>query len=245
MGPPGPAGPQGSGGGGTVALPGTIPDLTFWWESDNILGASGALIARLQERTPWITGVAAAATSNFLSLDSTQLNSLNVLKAPSNTNYTLPNPLPLAKAGTGGCTFFAVFKPGSSGSSQALIGGASGSCAFYLMVSPTLAISLVKSGTAVIGTSSTTWSVGTWYQANATYNASTGAYAFRQGRASAGSGTGTTGAGSGNTNSLGSDFGGANTLNAASIAALIVYDRVLSGTEITSVENYLNAKWGV
>jgi len=29
------------------------------------------------------------------------------------------------------------------------------------------------------------------------------------------------------------------------LAAVIVYNRVLTTTEITNVENYLNAKWGV
>jgi hypothetical protein len=88
---------------------------------------------------------------------------------------------------------------------------------------------------------------GTWFQANVTYTQSSGAFAFRQGRAAANSGTGSTGAGPAVTSILGDDNtgGGAAKLNATSLAAVIVYNRVLSPTEITTVEGYLHTKWGV
>jgi hypothetical protein len=230
-------------GGASVALPGTIPDLTLWIETDNILGAGNANITRIQERTPWITGLAASNLSGAVFIDPTQLNSLNVLKWPaalSSGNY----PLTAGVLFNLGCTIFVVARGNVTTTDQAILGTSSAGIALYLR-STTAKLALVKGGTAVIGQSTATWSAGTAFQANVTYNQSTGAYAFRQGRATAGSGTGATGAGlTVGTANLGAD-GGTAFLNSAALAAVIVYNRVLSGAEITSVENYLFAKWGV
>ena len=234
-----------NGSGGSTAVPGTIPDLTLWWESDDILGGSGAIITRLRERTPWITGIAAANSAGTVAIDSSQLNSLNVLKWLAGTSggqYTLPSSLPdLANA-----TIFIVCKGNTATGLQAILGGAgTGALSLYLVGSSGVAkIALAKTNTVVLTSSTATWTPGTWFQANATYVSSTGAYAYRQARAAAGSGTSTTGAGANPTTVIGQD-GGASNLNAASLAAIIIYNRVLSGTEITNVENYLNAKWGV
>lgn len=236
-GPPGATGPAGTG--TAIALPGTIPDLALWWESDDILGASTAVITRLRERTPWVTGIAASNGSGTVAISATQLNSLNVLKWPAATaggQYTLPTPFSLAI----GATFFIVANGSTSAGAQTIIGGTSGIALYLGNLSAKIA--LVKSGVAVIGTSTATWVAGTAFQANATYDPGTGNFAFRQAQAAAGSGTGTTGAGS--PAYFGADSG-TNYLNAASLAALIIYNRVLSGTEIANVENYLNAKWGV
>jgi len=120
--------------------------------------------------------------------------------------------------------------------------------ALYLVgTSGTAKLTLVSTSSAILGTATNAWTVGTAFQANATYNATTGAFAFRQGRAANGSGTGATGAGGVNpTTFIGADINvSSQLLNAASIAELIIYNRVLTSTEITNVENYLNAKWGV
>lgn len=237
-------------------LPGTIPDLTLWWESDNILGAAGAVITRLQERTPWITGVAAATAPVSVSanitpnaISSITINSLPTVKIVSAAGgvqggYLINNLFALA----GGATFFVVMNPNNSTSGQAIVGGTGNGLAFYLngtAGSPKL--SLVKTSAAIIGTATPSWTAGTAFQANATYVTATGAFAFRQSRAAAGSGTGTTGAGSVNNTSFlfaDSAIGTANPVN-SSIAAVIIYNRVLTLTEITNVENYLFAKWGV
>ncbi len=229
----------GAGGG---AVPGTIPDLTLWIETDNILGAAGGIISRLQEKTPWIGGVAAALAVGTVAIDSSQLNSLNVLKWPAASGgglYVLQPGLTLV----GGATFFIVAKGSTGAGSQSIIGGTTSNTALYL-ANGSANILLVDGGTAVIGTSSAAWTAGTWFQANVTYNASTGAYAFRQARTAANSGTGATGSGTGASSEIGGD-GGTAFLNAASIAAIIVYNRVLTGPEITVIENYLFAKWGV
>lgn len=248
-GPPGPAGAQGPAGAGvTTAVPGTIADLLLWWESDDILGSSSYGVSRMRERTPWIGGWCGTSPTGSTPpnlIDSTKINSLNVLKWTANSttgDMTLPQPIFPAAGGNNGATYFVVIKPGNVAANQAILGGTGAGLAFYLG-GATNACALVKTNSAVIGTCTSTWTVGTAFQVNATYNASTGAWAFRQGRAAAGSGTGATAA-TGQVSTFGADLG-ANRLNAASLAAVIVYNRVLTAGEITSVENYLNTKWGV
>lgn len=246
-----------SNGGSAVPVPATIADLMLWWSSSNILATAGNPIIRFQELTPWITGALNLETSSGLTssvtIDSTQLNGLNLAKwaaASAPSSILLANHMPVIGAGT----FFAVIKPGAATvATQCILGGITGALAFYLQANASNArIGLVKTNTAVIGTATNVWTAGTAFQCNATYVASTGAFAFRQARAANGTGTGTTTAG-GTLGSdtatlqwIGSDVNNAtNMLNAASIGELMVYNRVLTPTEITTVENYLLAKWGV
>jgi len=234
------------------AAPGTIPDLIAWWASDNILGTAGLLVPRFQERTPWITGVFAvsspATTASSPTIDSNTLNSLPIVKWPASspTSVVISNPLNMIP---GNATFFVVVKPNTAvtAGGMAILGAnGNGGLALYLNGASSAKLNLTKTGIAVIGTSTATWSSGTAFQANATYSGTTGAYAFRQARAAAGSGTGATAAGSTQITWIGADqtSSGANLLS-HSIAELIVYQRVLSNTEITTIENYLNTKWGV
>jgi hypothetical protein len=251
----------------TLAVPGTIPDLQFWWESDNILGSAGSAVTRLQERTPWIGGLAASASGDDTGgggtvavIDSTLQNGLPVLKWPAaviSGVYSIPYPASLSTA-TGavgfyfnnGATYFIVAKGSVFAAPQAILGGESNALSLYLVgVAGTAKISLGKTGTAIFASSTSAWTPGSFFQANVTYNSTTGAFAFRQGRASAGSGTSTTlgaGANSGElTNLIGADISSSSFLNAASLAAILAYNRVLNSSEITNVENYLLAKWGV
>jgi len=253
IGPPGTTGATGpAGSGSATAAPGLVPDLLYWWTGGNILASQGAPIYRLQESTPWVTGVFAVNTTATVVIDTSQLNSLNVLKWPASNispsgTYTVATAVPLKNA----ATFFVVIKPTSavSAASQAIVGAnASGGLSFYLnTASGGTALALIKTSLAIIGTASASWTTGTWLQANATYNASTGAFAFRQARAAAGSGTGATAAGSaGMVSFIGADVA-SNTslLNSASVAELMIYNRVLTTGEITTLETYLNTRWGV
>lgn len=234
-----------------VALPGTIADLVMWWESDNILAAAGAPIVRLQERTPWITGLAATninvggSGSVAATLDATPINSLPVLRATNAATgvYTLATPFCL----NGAATIFCVARPNAAtaGAGNVLLGGNTSSLAFYLD-SNAGKVELVKTGVGLIGAATTGWTSGVAFQANATYNATTGAWAIRQARATNGSGVSTTGAGTGSTVWLGADNTSSGSfINNWTLAAVIVYNRVLSAPEIASVEAYLLAKWGV
>lgn len=248
IGVPGPAGVAGTAGTGTaIAIPGQTADLMYWWSSSGILASAGKTVPRLQELTPWVGGV--FATGSLTTISATQLNGLNVIQFPPVLDsYNIQYPTTLSAA-TSGATYFIVFKPASAvaSGSQAFVGGAGSALAFYMnSASGGTAITLVKTAAAVIGVATSSWTTGTWFQANATYNAGSGAFAFRQARAAAGSGTGATSAGSGLLQFVGADFNATtNRLNSASLAELILYNRVLTAGEITNIETYLNTKWGV
>ncbi len=232
-----------SNGSGGSALPGTIPDLIHWFESDDILAAGSARIQRLRERTPWAPSVLAyqGTSATGVIVDPTLLNGLPAIKFPGSVPLVLPYPCYF----TPEATYFIVVNAATSASDQAVFGasGGSGALAFYINFAGGSAIGLSSSNIAIIGTATTNWTSGTWFQANATYVSSSGAYAFRMNRAAAGSGTGTTGAGSVVTSSIGADL--SNAAFNGSLAVLICYNRVLSSTEIQNVENYIHAKWGV
>ncbi len=101
-----------------------------------------------------------------------------------------------------------------------------------------------KNCVAAIGTSTSAGDT-SWHQFNFTYDAGTGAYAFRRDRSADGSGTNSQTI-TGNWLLLGSNIGcgGVATLN-GQIAEFIMYNRVLTGGEITTVETYLNGKYGL
>lgn len=254
IGPPGIPGPQGVAGTGTVvAVPGTTADLMYWWSSAPILASAGKLVTRLQELTPWVGGVFAnGATATTIS--AAQLNGLNTITFPNaaaSGSFNVVNPRAFSSV-TSGATFFVVFKPTSAvaPSGQCIVGcsGSSGLSLYLNTASGGTALALIKTSVAGIGTATSSWTTGSWFQANVTYNPATGAYAFRQARAAAGSGTGATagGASSSTISFVGSDTNTSTaTLNTASLAEIIIYDRVLTAGEITSIETYLNTKWGV
>jgi hypothetical protein len=241
------------GGGGAGGLPGTIPDLQFWFESDNILATAGNIVAALQDRTPWQSGIYAASTTNSsgtlinsVIVDATGINGLPALKFPAAVAtgiFTTPFGFQLSNGGT----FFCVVKPAAATSlTRCLFGGNNSALSLFLQTTASVAkFGLVKSGVAVIGTATNVWTAGTAMQINATYNPATGAFAFRQARATNGSGTSATTAIAAKNLTIGSDVGGTSFLNADVMALLIAYNRVLSGTEIANVEAYILAKWGV
>lgn len=236
-------------GGITPGIPGTIPNLVMWWSSDNILISSGNAINRLQEKTPWVTGILGASNgAGAPTIDANTLNSLPIVKYPaaSPTPYVIGTPLTLSTA----ITAFVVVKPNAAvtASTMAIFGSnGNGGLGFYFNSTASVAkVGLIKTGLAVIGSSTATWASGTAFQANVTYLASSGAYSFRQASAAAGSGTGATAAGTTPITWFGADqtVGSAQLLN-HSIAEIIIYESVLTLTQIQAVEAYLLAKWGV
>lgn len=231
-------------GGSTVATPGTIADLVFWFESDDVVGTSGYPVPSLRNRTPAYAGAPAYNTGSGsgATVASTTLNSLPVLNfAGANAGrYTqLPT---LSGVFSAGATIFVVFNPNSFGAISSIIAGAGGS--LQLAIVTTGKLQLVRTNIAIIGSDTTTLSTGTWYQANATYLPSSGAYAFRVNRAAGASGTNIQSVSAQNNAIAYNSANGGEDLN-AKIAAIIAYSRVLTNTEITNVENYINTKWGV
>lgn len=231
----------------SAAVPATIPDLIHWFASDNInVTASSGTISRLLDRTPWATGVFASFATGNATIAATPLNGLPLLAWGGASGYPMVAGFEFPTA----ATIFAVIRPATTTGGQAILGcTVSSGISFYLeAASGTGRIAIVKSGVSTIGTATNAWAAGTAFQCNVTYVASTGAFAFRQARTANGSGTGTVGAGPGvATNLFASDSNtgtaplGANT----GIAETIAYSRLLTSTEITNVENYLFAKWGV
>lgn len=226
------------GGGGGTALPGTIPDLQYWFKSDPILGANGGSIPVLQNYCPWQMTLSAANTGGGAHISSTQLNSLNVATFPASSGgrYNLSSSLALSV-----CTIFAVYKPASL-PTAAFTCGASSSLEFR--VETTGKLGLIQTQVAGIATSSAALSTGTWYQVNATYNSSSGAWAFRIGQAADSSGTNVKSITAANS-AIAYNPATANEDLAGDLAELIIYTRVLTLTEIQSVEAYLHSKWGV
>jgi hypothetical protein len=233
-------------GGGSTPVPATIKDLAFWISADivNVSNVSGGITqSAIADRTPWRTGAVATLTGSTVNISNTQLNGLNVWQWPSSNIMPLNAPFSLKQ----GCTYFIVFQGNFTTAIQAFTGAtASGGMSLYLMTaSGSQHIGIVNPFVAIVATSTASWTVGTWYQANVTYNPTTGAYAFRQARTAANSGTSATlNAGTTPQSQIGGDDN-SEPLNNAFIAELIAYDRVLTSGEITSVENYLNSKWGV
>lgn len=231
-----------------AGIPATIPDLQLWFESDNINASTGGLVSKLQERTPWMTGISCPSGGTGVTANAASINGLPTIKWPASagTGFNItPNLTQAATAGIG-TTFFYVLNPNSFAAVQALVGTGNGGLALYQNgVAGTAKVSLVKGATGVIASATATFTAGTAFQGNATYFPTTGAFAFRQSRTAAGSGTGLTAAGF-SCQFIGSDSGTSTAvLNQTSLAAILIYNRLLTSGEITAVENYLFAKWGV
>jgi hypothetical protein len=228
-----------NGSGGSTPVPGTIPNLLYWFQADLI---TVDFLPVLPNSSSIPQYVPTAAGSGATGLAST-LNSKNVVSFPggSTGDYDFPSTGPNGFLLHNSTTFM-VFKPTIvSGVGQNFHTGGSGSLEVDIDASGQLQI--VKSLIAIIGSSTVTLATGVWFQGNVTYNDTTGAYAFRVAQTAAGSGTNVQGITAANLH-IGYVPGFAFYLN-GSLAELIVYNRVLTPTEVTNVEAYLHTKWGV
>jgi hypothetical protein len=227
----------GAGGG----LPSTIPDLCIWIKGDAANISSGSAVPYLQNACPWLSSYSYVAGSSGATRSASPLNSLGVLALPGSSagRYLLPGAGPVLET----VSAFVVFKATSVTGFFDFICGASAH-SFEFGISTVGKLQIVDSYAANIASSAATLSTATWYQANVTYNTTSGAWAFRIGQAVDSSGTQTASISTGTGGAFydpevnGQDFPG-------SIAELIVYNRVLTLTEIEEVEAYLHTKWGV
>lgn len=227
---------------GAVGVPGTIKDLVWWLQADQVLGTNGVIIPAIGNSHPAQRGTLLSGNTvgNGVSVSSSLLNSLPVLSwTNSTTGRYLLSPSVIFNSQV---TVFIVAKPNST-TGAVILGGNQHSLEVDFSAAAS-GFNITKTFDAVIGSCTTTLSVGTWYQCNVTYNTSTGAYAFRVARAATNSGTSVQSI-TVATSGVGWNVqGGTNDLN-ADVAEIIVYNRVLTSGEITSVETYLNSKWGV
>jgi hypothetical protein len=97
---------------------------------------------------------------------------------------------------------------------------------------------------AAVFTSSATLTTSTWYKIVITYNAVSGAWVARFNGAADSSGTNAQNIGAAESQ-IGYNQGAVAEPFNGKIAEFIVYDRVLSGGEITTLESYLNSKYGI
>jgi hypothetical protein len=224
---------------GSSGVPATIANLVTWIESDDVLVNDSQHVDALFNQAPNYDWPLVALGAGAM-IDATLLNGLPVLNFPgsSDSRYDAVGVSPFLPK----CTIFLLFKATSFTGGYTFLSGATG--ALELRISGTGIFELLEEFVASIGTSSSAVSAGVWTQANATYDSSTGAFAFRIAKAAAGSGTNAKPITARST-SVGYDKqGNTNFLN-AKLAAVIVYDRVLSSVEIAAVEAYLTSKWGV
>lgn len=235
---------QPSGGGGGAQTPGTIPDLQFWFDASQITASTaGVRLAFLQNFNSTFSFMSAyLITGTGAKTTATQLNGKSVVNFTNSGEYTFTgNSTASGIDFSQGATFFVVYNQTALQYQEFLCGG-SGSLAFRLTNAGNLA--LLNPTIAQFATATTATAASTWFQANCTYLPSSGAYAFRLARAANGSGTAVQTIDA-FTFGLGWDPGAGGTTLNGMLAEMITYSRVLTSTEISAVENYLNAKWGV
>lgn len=236
---------SGGGGGGGLATPGTIADLVYWVETDNLTNfSSGSAIPVLLNRVPWLADNFSQASTGVIgaTIASTSLNSLPVLQFPASSNGDYANSSDFNGICNGGCTVFVVANIAAVTSPSAFTGGNSGALEFRVDTASKL--SITAENVAAIATSTSTITTGSWFQANVTYNPTSGAYAFRLAQAAAGSGTSAHTVSAAN-NGLGYNAAGSSEFLNGKLALVIFYERVLTPTEISNVEAYIHTKWGV
>jgi hypothetical protein len=224
---------------GGAGFPATIPDLAIWMETDIINITPGQGVPNLPNRVPWLGGPLGISVTAAMTIDSTLLNGLPVVKWPGSGYLQFAD----TKLNNG-CTIFVVYKCNTAASDQSILGGSGGnSIALYGPAAGQPSFRFVNSTVAVLATFAGTVANGVTVQANVSYNITTGAYITRQSRAADSSGTTSTSVGVNPSRYISGDTG----VNPSfgSLAALIVYNRTLSPAEVISVENYLFAKWGV
>ena len=223
-----------------TSTPSSIKDLQYWFDASQINASANGVVPVMANLVPWYEGLTATAvnTSAAAIISATQLNSKNVIYASGSTSFTFPAGLLL-----GNSTIFLVFNiPAFSANSSAIISGASGSNSLAFGIGPTGNLVLSQPFVANIGVDTTTLSTNTWYQVNATF-ATALSYAFRVARAASSSGSTSTSI-LGASNSLLYTPGYSQSYTGL-LAELICYGRVLTLTEIQTVETYLHNKWGV
>lgn len=239
MGPPGLAGASGTGGG--IALPSAlnIQNLQYWFDASQVKANANSYISILQNSNSLFSAMSPAwVTAGTGQVSNTQLNGKNVAALSGSSGYLMAGnagPL-LSKA-----TMFAVFNASTVSGTQAVISGGN-SCLAFSVISGAMAI--INQFVAVLVSSSAIVTANTWFQVNATFDASTGAYAFRIAEAAAGSGSVSPPSITASSTAIGYTPGAGQSFP-GSIAEIIIYDRVLTGGEISAIEAYLLAKWGV
>lgn len=232
--------------------------MTIWWQADqgnNCAGpcSNGSSQSSWADQsgsgnngtlTPAITSACVASVYN-----TNQINGKPAVTFNGNNTVGSETCFSIGNAGvpiawSGGVTEFSVVKfTGVSGTSYTITSGGAGVFSWSHGGGAQLQNSS-KACNAALGTGTASFDTN-WHQMNTTYNSSTGAWAFRLDRANDNSGT--------NAQTMGSTFlvlgtdpcGGGIRSFLGQIAEFILYNRVLSAGEITTVETYLNSRYAL
>ena len=237
-----------------VSIP--LNGMLVWWEADVGSNCSGACTDGASQST-WAdqsgngnNGVLNAYLSAMPCVASVyhtnQINGKPAVTFNGNTTDGSDTCFQVSNAGLDNkttATVALVFKNGS-GLFRAYMGGSSNSLVGGLGDSGNALQEIQQGSTANIGNGTARGDTN-WHQINVTYNSSTGAFAFRTDRAADNSGTNAKTISS-NWIALGVTYaGGSISTFSGQIAEFIMYNRVLSGGEITTVETYINGKYGL
>ncbi len=238
-----------------VSIP--LSGMLIWWEADLGSNCGGGACTDGANQDSWAdqsgNGNNGTLTPSVTSCvagvyHTNQINSKPAVTFNGNTTGGMGTCYSVGTTGTGldnkaTTTEFLVLK--NNGAGRAYSSGLANSIAYYGYGTNAGSQQLLQQGsTAGIGNGTAVGDT-SFHQLNVTYNSSTGAYAFRRDRATDGSGTNAKSI-TGNWLLLGETSSGGNILTLdGQIAAFIMYNRVLSGAEITTVETYLNGKYGL
>lgn len=226
-------------------------DLRYWFQADVANVSNGKRMPYLFNSAPNMLGYDCMAVALGATGTSTTLNGKTVLAftsvgtATSTYIFGPPTAVPAAALALGfGSTCFVVCSTSSHAGTNGIIGGTAAP-SYELSISTGGALIVVNSGTAVLATSSITVGINTFFQANATYDGTTGNIALRVGRSAAGTVAGATHPLTLGSIAIGAENGSGAGPFAGFIAEVIIYERVLSAIEISAIETYLVNKWGV
>jgi len=218
--------------------PSSIPNLALWYRMDRLPYSNGNPALLITDLS--VQAEKATATSTGATFQTAQINGQPAVSFPGTSagRYSMPS-FPL-----GAVTVFAVFKNANNTSKGTIYSGSRGCFAFWANASGnTNCVGFDQGQIAQLGASSAGLPSTGWAQVNMTYDSQSGAYAFRIARAAAGSGTNAANISAGQTG-FGWNAGFGEDIY-FTVAEFIVYSRVLTSTEITEVETYLNTRYGV
>jgi hypothetical protein len=210
--------------------------MQIWYRGDSLVctgGCSGTnAVTQFTDKSSNANNATAGTAGSYVA------NALNsqpgVLFSGSCTNYTFGSTLPLQSA----MSVFVVLKLTSTAAKSTLLSGVAQSLAYWFANSgkeqgaDKASLSQLGTGTAANDTS--------YHQMNMTYDGTTVTFRIdKNSDGSAAPGVAITA----NDSTLGDNASGGPECFNGTLVEIIAYNRVLSGSEITTVENYLNTRY--
>jgi parallel beta-helix repeat protein len=235
----------------------SISGCVLWYRSDSTSGngpqCSGSPCANGAQVTAWIDSSPSHNNAGPITPNSgctyatALLNGHGGVFSPNFTSPACTMPITTPVAWNVSYTVFAVFRPtGGVTTTNPVLSGAPGvTMPSYRFTSSTGNQAIVKPGAANVIAGTLPLVSGTFHQGNASYNSTTTAASLRLNRALDNSAaTTSSGSTTGSLNSILGESSPALPLQ-GNVLEIIVYIPQLSTTDITTVETYLNQKYGI